>query len=106
MHRSAIEDSNRNVISEVLGNITEDTEEIHDLVESHTYLCAVIGMVVQASFGIDIRALAATDADDLVQWRKLNQATGLHVAQESDSYAWPNEVAGNPLLQRQLARRG
>ena len=99
-----IEDSNREVISEVIGKFTEDTEEMDDLFVRHTYLCAVTGMVVQASFGIDIRALAATDADDLLQGRKLNQATGLQGVLESDFFAWPNEVGGIPLL-RTLARR-
>jgi len=35
-------------------------EEMDDLFVSHTYLSAVIGMVVQASFGIDIHRLAET----------------------------------------------
>ena len=100
-----IEDSNREVISEVIGKFTEDTEEMDDLFVRHTYLCAVTGMVVQASFGIDIRALAATDADDLLQGRKLNQATGLQGVLESDFFAWPNEVGGIPLL-RTLAPPG
>ena len=99
-----IEDSNRESISAVIGKFTEDTEEMDDLFVRHTYLCAVTGMVVQASFGIDIRALAATDADDLLQGRKLNQATGLQGVLESDFFAWPNEVGGIPLL-RTLARR-
>ncbi len=50
-----IEDSNREAISEVIGKFTEDTAEMDDLFVRHTYLCAVTGMVVQASFGIDIR---------------------------------------------------
>ena len=99
-----IEDSNREAIRKVIGKFTEDTEEMDDLFVRHTYLCAVTGMVVQASFGIDIRALAATDADDLLQGRKLNQATGLQGVLESDFFAWPNEVGGIPLL-RTLARR-
>ena len=65
---------------------------------------AVIGMMVQASFGIDIRGLAATDPADLLQGRELYRATGLQGVLESDFFAWPNEVGGNPLLQT-LARR-
>ena len=99
-----IEDSNREIISEVLGKFTEDTYEMDDLFVRHTYLCAVTGMVVQASFGIDIRGLAATDPADLLQGRKLHQDTGLQGVLESDFFAWPNEVGGNPLLQT-LARR-
>ena len=79
-------------------------EEMDDLFVRHTYLSAVIGMVVQASFGIDIRRLAETDPADLLQGRELHSATGLQGVLESDFFAWPNEVGGNPLLQT-LARR-
>ena len=79
-------------------------EEMDDLFVRHTYLSAVIGMVVQASFGIDIRRLAETDPADLLQGRELYRATGLQGVLESDFFAWPNEVGGNPLLQT-LARR-
>ena len=61
-------------------------------------------MVVQASFGIDIRRLAETDPADLLQGRELYHATGLQGVLESDFFAWPNEVGGKPLLQT-LARR-
>ena len=80
------------------------TEEMDDLFVRHTYLGAVIGMVVQASFRIDIRRLAETDPADLLQGRELFRATGLQGVLESDFFAWPIEVGGNPLL-RTLARR-
>ena len=92
------------LLPEVNSNFTDDTEEMDDLFVRHTYLGAVIGMVVQASFGIDIRRLAATDPADLLQGRELYRATGLQGVLESDFFAWPNEVGGNPLLQT-LARR-
>ena len=79
-------------------------EEMDDLFVRHTYLGAVIGMVVQASFGIDIRRMAEADPDDLLQGRELHSATGLQGVLESDFFAWPNEVGGNPLMQT-LARR-
>ena len=82
----------------------QDTDEMDDLFVRHTYLSAVIGMVVQASFGIDIRQLAANDPADLLQGRELHQATGLQGVLESDFFAWPNEVGGDALLQT-LARR-
>ena len=82
----------------------EDTEEMDDLFVRHTYLSAVIGMVVQASFGIDIRWLAAIDPADLLQGRELHRATGIQGVLESDFFAWPSEVGGIPLLQT-LARR-
>ncbi len=84
--------------------VRRDTEEMDDLFVRHTYLGAVTGMVVQASFGIDIRQLAANDPADLLQGRRLTQDTGLTGVLESDFFAWPNEVGGVPLLQT-LARR-
>ena len=74
----------------------EYTGEMDDLFVRHTYLGAVIGMVVQASFGIDIRRLAETDPADLLQGRELYRATGLQGVLESDFFAWPVEVGGNP----------
>ena len=80
------------------------TEEMDDLFVRHTYLGAVIGMVVQASLGIDIRHRAEIDPADLLQGRELQSATGLSGVLEADFFAWPNEVDGIPLL-RTLARR-
>ena len=87
-----------------LGEIVQGTEQMDDLFIRHTYLSAVIGMVVQASFGIDIRRLAETDPTDLLHGRELYRATGLQGVLESDFFAWPGEVGGTPLLQT-LARR-
>ena len=92
------------LVRDVISEFTDDTEEMDDLFVRHTYLGAVIGMVVQASFGIDIRRLAETDPADLLQGRELYRATGLQGVLESDFFAWPTEVGGNPLLQT-LARR-
>ena len=79
-------------------------EEMDDLFVRHTYLSTVIGMAVQASFGIDIRRLAETDSADLLLGHELFRATGLQGVLESDFFAWPNEVGGKPMLQT-LARR-
>ena len=87
-----------------LAEVGVGPEEMDDLFVRHTYLGAVIGMVVQASFGIDIRILAETNPADLLQGRELYRATGLHGVLESDFFAWPNEVGGTPLL-RTIARR-
>ena len=87
-----------------LAKVGVGPDEMDDLFVRHTYLSAVIGMVVQASFGIDIRRIAETDPGDLLLGRELYRATGLHGVLESDFFAWPNEVGGNPLLQT-LARR-
>ena len=75
-----------------------------DLFVRHTYLSAVVGMVVQASFGIDIYALAESHAEDLLNGREFRSKTGLQGIVESDFFAWPAEVGGLPML-RTLARR-
>ena len=81
-----------------LGEIASTTEQMDDLFIRHTYLTAVIGMVVQASFGMDINRLAETDPADLLQGREFRNRTGLQGVVESDFFAWPAEVGGLPLL--------
>ena len=71
----------------------------------HTYLSAVIGMVVQARFGSDIRQLAETDPADLLRGRDFLSKTGLQGVVESDFFAWPTEVEGSLPFIRTLARR-
>ena len=78
--------------------------EMDHLFVRHTYLTAVIGMVVQAYFGIDIRQLAETDPADLLDGRDFRSKTGLQGVVESDFFAWPSEVGGHPLL-KTVARR-
>ena len=63
-----------------------------DLFIRHTYLSAVIGIVVQASFGISIRELAESNPTDLLQGRELRNTTGLQGVLESDFFSWPTEV--------------
>ncbi len=87
-----------------LGEVAGSTGELDDLFVRHTYLSMVIGMVVQASFGIDIRQAAASDPADLLHGRAFWNATGLQGIVESDFFAWPTEVGGGPSI-RALARR-
>ena len=87
-----------------LGEIARSEAELDDLFLRHTYLSAVIGMVVQQYFGIDIRQLAATEPEDLLYGRRFRNDTGLQGIVESDFFTWPAEVGGLPLLQT-LARR-
>ena len=87
-----------------LGEIARDDTQMDDLFVRHTYLTAVIGMVVQASFGIDIRALAATDSADLLYGRQFRDATGLQGVVESDFFTWPAEIDELPIIAA-IARR-
>ena len=94
----------QNLLTAALGEIASTPAEMDDLFVRHTYLTAVIGMVVQASFGSDIYQLAETKAADLLHGRDFRNKTGLQGVVESDFFAWPVEVGGLPLL-RTLARR-
>ena len=94
----------QNLLTAALGEIASTPDRLDDLFVRHTYLSAVIGMVVQASFGSDIYRLAETDPADLLHGRDFRSKTGLQGVVESDFFAWPVEVGGLPLL-RTLARR-
>ena len=94
----------QNLLTAALGEIASSPTQMDDLFVRHTYLTAVIGVVVQASFGSDIYRLAETDPADLLQGRDFRSKTGLQGVVESDFFAWPAEVGGLPLL-RTLARR-
>ena len=87
-----------------LGEIAHSPEQLDDLFVRHTYISAVVGMVVQASFGIDLRQLAAAEPEDLLYGLRFRNDTGLQGIVESDFFAWPAEVGGRPFLQA-LARR-
>ena len=94
----------QNLLTAALGEVASAPAQLDDLFVRHTYLTAVIGMVVQASFGSDIYRLAETDPADLLHGRDFRSKTGLQGVVESDFFAWPVEVGGLPLL-RTLARR-
>ena len=94
----------QNLLTAALGEIASTSSQLDDLFVRHTYLSAVIGMVVQASFGIDIYRLAETDPADLLHGRDFRSKTGLQGVVESDFFTWPVEVGGLPLL-KTLARR-
>ena len=88
-----------------LGEVAGTSDALDDLFVRHTYLSAVIGIAVQASFGIDIHHLAANDPNDLIQGRRLNNSTGLSGIVESDFFAWPTEVSSGVGFLRSMARR-
>ena len=87
-----------------LGEVAGTPDALDDLFVRHTYLSAVIGIAVQASFGSDIYRLSETDTADLLHGRDFRSKTGLQGVVESDFFAWPTEVGGLPLL-KSLAHR-
>ena len=88
----------RDLLLAALGEIARTEAEMDDLFVRHTYLSAVIGMVVQGSFGVDIHQLARNDPADLLLGRSFQQRTGLSGIVESDFFAWPLEAGGTPLV--------
>ena len=86
-----------------LGEVVE-RNEFDDLFVRHTYLTIVVGIVVQATFGMDVNQIAENDPEDLVTGRQFAENTGLHGVVESDFFAWPVEVGADPLI-RTIARR-
>ena len=95
----------RDLLRAALGEAVGETEDIEDLFVRHTYLSMVVGMVVQASFGIDINRLATTDPEDLAKGWRFQSYTGLRGVVESDFFAWPSEVEGGLPLLTALAHR-
>ena len=89
-----------------LGEVARTPGQMDELFVRHSYLTAVIGMVVQASFGIDLRAMAAIEPISLLDGSRFRDQVGLTAVVESDFFTWPSEeeVGGLPLMQT-LARR-
>ena len=94
-----------NLLRAALGEVAGTRRGLDDLFVRHTYLTAVIGLAVQATFRIDIAVVAEHDAAGLLKGEQLRNATGLHGIVESDFFAWPTEVEGGLPLIRTLARR-
>ena len=94
----------QDLLRTALGEIAHSPEQMDDLFLRHTYLSAVIGMVVQASFGIDLRQLADNEPEDLLYGRRFRTTTTLQGVVESHFFTWPAEMGGRSILQT-LARR-
>ena len=62
--------------------------DLDDLFVRHTYLVAVVGMITQAVFGLDIAERAHHDPFDLVLGTTFRERTGLSNVVESDFFSW------------------
>ena len=83
----------RELLQVAIGQDAVDDSEDNDwLFVRHTYLTALVGIIVQAHFGIDIAHYANTEPDNLLNGEILRQQTGLKGITESDLFAWPLEV--------------
>ena len=94
----------QDLLTAALGELSSTTAQLDDLFVRHTYLTAVVGMVVQARFGLDIVALAEHNTADLLQGGDFRSKTGLQGIVESDFFAWPAEVEGGLAPFKNLAR--
>ena len=95
----------QDLLRTALGETAHTPQEMDDLFIRHTYLTAVIGIVVQASFGMDVRGMADANTADLLLGRKFYEQTALRGVVESDFFAWPTEVEGHEPFLKTLARR-
>ena len=99
MKRRLWEDLLRTALGEVVGG-----EGFDDLFVRHTYLTMVVGIVVQATFGLDVDQIAENDPEDLLKGRQFSGTTGLHGVIETDFFSWPIEVGASSLI-KTIARR-
>lgn len=92
------------LLTTALGELSQTPEQLDDLFVRHTYLSIVTGIIVQASFGVDIRRLAETDPADLLRGGRFRSYVGMQGLIESDFFAWPIEVGGERVA-RDIALR-
>ena len=94
----------RTLLTTALGELSHTPEELDRLFVNHTYLSIVTGVIVQASFGVDVRRIAETDPADLLRGSRFRNDVGLQGVIESDFFAWPIEVGGEQVA-RDIALR-
>ena len=73
-------------------NSVSDSPDYDWLYIRHTYLTALIGIIVQAHFQIDIARYANESPAALLNGEILRQHTGLKGITESDLFTWPLET--------------
>ena len=88
----------RQLLTAALGVVVDEEEDLDRQFLRHTYLSVVVGMAVQAAFGIDIRKQAVRDVRRLMTGEAFFTETGLRGVVESDFFAWPAEVGGEQWL--------
>ena len=64
----------------------------------HTYLITLVGVIVQAYFGIDVVAHAESGPSGLINGEELRRTTNLRGIIESDLFNWPLEVGQTDYL--------
>ena len=94
----------RSLLAAALGQVVEEEPDLDQLFVRHTYLSVVVGLAVQAAFGIEIEANANSDPVALLGGQLFVDQTGVSGVVESDFFTWPAEVGGDEWI-RDLAKR-
>ena len=98
----------RELLQVAIGQNAVDDSLEHDwLYIRHTYLTALVGVIVQAHFGIDVARYADAEPGRLLNGEILRQHTGLKDITESDLFTWPLETGENSylgIIARQVAK--
>ena len=99
----------RSLLAAALGQVVEEEPDLDRLFVRHTYLSVVVGLAVQAAFGIPIDEAAHSDPSALLGGQLFVDQTGVSGVVESDFFTWPAEegpaeVGGDEWI-RDLARR-
>ena len=81
------------LLTAALGEIAFTRDTMDGLFVRHTYLTAVVGMVVQAFRHRHLRHGRERTGADLLLRPRFRSKTGLQGVVESDFFAWPTEVA-------------
>lgn len=99
----------RSLLAAALGQVVEEEPDLDRLFVRHTYLSVVVGLAVQAAFGIEIEAAANSDPVALLGGQLFVDQTGVSGVVESDFFTWPAEEwpaeAGGDDWIRDLAKR-
>ncbi len=94
----------RSLLAAALGQVVEEEPDLDRLFVRHTYLSVVVGLAVQAAFGIPIESAANSDPVALLGGQLFVDQTGVSGVVESDFFTWPAEVGGDEWI-RDLAKR-
>ncbi len=81
----------RSLLAAALGQVVEEELDLDRLFVRHTYLSVVVGLAVQAAFGIEIEAAASSDPVALLGGQLFVDQTGVSGVVESDFFTWPAE---------------
>ena len=82
------------LLTAALGISVKEEPDLDQLFLRHTYLSAIVGLAVQAAFGIDLREKSRLDAAKLLTGEAFRSETGVQGVIDSDFFAWPAEVGG------------